>query len=382
MPAARHDLIIVGGGLAGGLAALALTRSRPQVDVVLVEPGAIGGNHLWSFFDSDVDAADAALVEPLIGHRWSGYDVCFPGHRRRLTHDYRTIESEALAAAVREALGPQRIVTARATDLSPTSVTLDDGETLLGHAVLDARGLSAAPIGLACGWQKFCGQMLNIPAGHGIERPIVMDALVDQSEGYRFIYCLPFSPTELFVEDTYYSDSPTLDRARLEQRIADYAAARSWSVSAVSRRESGVLPVVTGGSFDAFWSPSDEVARGGVRAGLFHPLTSYSLPDAVRFAGWLAREAPLDARLGPASRDFAAAHWRRGRFDRLLGRMLFSAADPPQRYKVLERFYRLPEPLIGRFYAGHSTLGDRLRILAGKPPVAVTRAIRAMMEKK
>ena len=381
MPAARHELIIVGGGLAGGLAALALWRSRPGIDLLLVEPGAIGGNHLWSFFDSDVSAADAALVEPLIGHRWSGYDVRFPGHRRRLAHDYRTIESEALAAAVHAALGAQRIVAARATAVRTDGVTLDSGETLVAAAVLDTRGLSAAPDGLACGWQKFYGQILTIPAGHGVERPIVMDALVDQADGYRCVYCLPFSPTQLFVEDTYYSDNPALDPVLLEQRIGDYAAARGWTVSAISRRESGVLPVVTGGSFDDFWRPGDAVARGGVRAGLFHPLTSYSLPDAVRFAGWLAREAPLDGRLGPASRAFAAAHWRRGRFDRLLGRMLFRAADPPQRYKVLERFYRLPEPLIGRFYAGQSTVSDRFRILAGKPPVAVTRAIGAMMEK-
>ena len=40
MPAARHDLIILGGGLAGGLAALALRQARPELDVALVEPGA------------------------------------------------------------------------------------------------------------------------------------------------------------------------------------------------------------------------------------------------------------------------------------------------------------------------------------------------------
>jgi lycopene beta-cyclase len=118
-----------------------------------------------------------------------------------------------------------------------------------------------------------------------------------------------------------------------------------------------------------------------VRAGLFHPLTSYSLPDAVRFAGWLAREAPLGETMGAATRRYARAHWQRGRFDRLLARMLFRAADPPQRYRILERFYRLPEALIGRFYAGRSTIGDRLRILAGKPPVSVRRAIAAMMER-
>ncbi len=59
--------------------------------------------------------------------------------------------------------------------------------------------------------------------------------------------------------------------------------------------------------------------------------------------------------------------------------MLFRAAEPAQRYRILERFYRLPEPLIGRFYAGQSTLLDRLRILLGKPPVPIGRAIKAMI---
>ena len=381
MPAARHDFIILGGGLAGGLAVLALRTARPDLDLLLVEPGPIGGNHLWSFFDSDVTPGDAPLVEPLIAHRWTGYDVRFPAHRRRLTQNYRTIESERLDLAVRAALPADRIIAARAIDAAPGSVTLDNGETLLAACVLDTRGLGAAPQGLACGWQKFCGQTLTIPAGHGLERPIVMDAAVDQTDGYRFVYCLPFSPTELFVEDTYYSDTSDLDPALIARRIADYASTQGWRVTGVARQENGVLPVVMGGDFDAFWPATDRLARGGVRAGLFHPLTSYSLPDAVRFAAWLARDAPLDARLGAATRARARRHWQAGRFDRLLARMLLRAADPPQRYRILERFYRLPEPLIGRFYAGQSTLADRARILAGKPPVAIGRAVAAMMEK-
>jgi lycopene beta-cyclase len=382
MPDQRHDLIILGGGLAGGLAALALRDARPDLDLMLVEPGPIGGNHLWSYFGSDVAPHDAALVEPLVGHRWPGYDVRFPAHRRRLAQPYRTIESEALDRAVRAALAPDRIRAARAVSVTTTSATLNDGSTLHARAVLDTRGLSAAPAGLACGWQKFVGQALSVPAGHGLDRPLVMDATVDQADGYRFVYCLPFSPTEVFVEDTYYSQVPDLDPTLLERRIADYAGGQGWKVAEVSRQESGVLPVVTGGDFDAFWPAGDRVARGGVRAGLFHPLTSYSLPDAVRFAAWLAREAPLDERLGDATRAFAKAHWQGGRFDRLLARMLFRAADPPERYRILERFYRLPEALIARFYAGRSTIGDRLRILAGKPPVPVLRAIAALREAK
>ena len=75
-----------------------------------------------------------------------------------------------------------------------------------------------------------------------------------------------------------------------------------------------------------------------------------------------------------------ADRWRAGRFGRLLNRMLFGAALPDERYRVLEHFYRLPQPVIERFYAGRLTVRDRLRILSGKPPVPVAAAIRALLE--
>jgi lycopene beta-cyclase len=113
---------------------------------------------------------------------------------------------------------------------------------------------------------------------------------------------------------------------------------------------------------------------------LFHPLTSYSLPDAVRSAIWLAEKAPLDHRLAAATRTRARRHWKRGAFYRLLSALLFRAAEPEKRYRVLERFYRLSGPLIGRFYAGESRLSDKLRILSGKPPVPLGRAIKVLKE--
>jgi len=58
--------------------------------------------------------------------------------------------------------------------------------------------------------------------------------------------------------------------------------------------------------------------------------------------------------------------------------MLFRAAEPEERYRILERFYRLSPSLIGRFYAGRSTMTDKARILTGKPPVPIVRAVRAI----
>jgi len=375
----RADLVIVGGGLAGGLCALALQRRRPEISILLVEPGErIGGNHLWSFFESDVERDHRWLTDPLIRHRWADYEVRFPAHARHLHEPYQTIESEALDEAVRAALPAEAIIRAGAKTVTPATVELDTGERIEGAAVLDARGGKAN--GLDLGWQKFVGQLLTVPAGHGLERPVVMDATVAQHDGYRFVYCLPFSPTEVFVEDTYYSDTPDIDPDLLRARIADYAAARGWQVSGRNREEEGALPVVIGGRFDRLWPTSDPVARAGARGGFFHPLTSYSLPDAVRFAVWLAEQAPLDGRLGPATRQRAKRHWKRGAFYRLLTALLYRAAEPDERYRVLERFYRLSGPLIGRFYAGNSTSYDKARVLSGKPPVPFFRALKVLKD--
>ncbi|MGZ8347579.1 MAG: lycopene beta-cyclase CrtY, partial [Allosphingosinicella sp.] len=221
------------------------------------------------------------------------------------------------------------------------------------------------------------GRDYRLAAPHGLDRPIVMDACVDQEQGYRFVYCLPFTEDRLLIEDTYYSTDAALDRAMIGRRIEDYVAQRGWRVAALEREEAGVLPVAMGGDFDAFWPAGDPVARIGVRGGFFHPTTGYSLPDAVRTAMLLVRQPDFSS-LATILRAEAKRLWKARGFYRLLDRMLFRAAAPHERYKVLEHFYRLDPALVARFYAGRSTLGDRLRILSGRPPVPVGRALKAI----
>lgn len=370
------DIAIVGGGLAGGLAALALHARRPDLDIRLIEAGAIGGNHVWSWFDSDIAPDHRAIIGALEHHHWDGYDVAFPQHRRTLNTGYNSTSGGALDRAVRAALSPDHIVVGQAVVLTPDRVTLADQRSVAARHVLDARGSGDLSV-LGCGWQKFLGQRLTVAGGHGLDRPIVMDATVDQLGGYRFVYCLPFDADTVFVEDTYYADTPEIDADALRKRIADYAAGRGWRIAAVAGEECGVLPVVKSGDFDRLWPADDAVARIGVRAGAFQATTGYSLPDAVRFAALVAdfADAPdLPQRLRAA----AATGWRRQRFYRMLDTMLFDAADPTERYRVLQRFYTLAPGLIERFYAGQSNYVDKLRILSGKPPVPLGRAVRAI----
>lgn len=364
--------------MAGGLIARALARRRPEIVVTLIEPGAmLGGNHVWSFFDDDVAAADRWLVEDLIVHRWPAYDVRFPAYARTIAHGYNSIESERFDAVLRAEPGID-VRRDRVSEVGADFVVLEGAGRIAG-AVIDARGAGDLSL-LEAGWQKFVGLTLRTAAPHGVERPMVMDASVEQRDGYRFLYVLPFGPNELFVEDTYYSDTPDLDRDTLRERILAYAAARGWAGVPGNRLETGVLPVIIGGDFEAYWASGGPSAKAGMRAGLCQPTTGYSLPDAVRLAVHIAAARDLSAQgLTALTHAHARAAWRARGFYRMLDTMLFKAALPDQRYRVLQHFYRLSPGLIGRFYAAHSTVRDRMRILAGKPPVPVLRAIRALL---
>ncbi len=372
------DVAILGGGLSGGLTALAIARLRPDLSLLLVEQGeTLGGNHVWSFFGSDVGVEGRELLAPMVCGAWPEYEVRFPAHQRVLKTAYYSITSEKFDAALRAALPEEAVLTGRRVlACSDDAATLSDGTRICARTVIDARGIRNLGH-MNGGWQKFLGQRLRLPQPHGLDRPIIMDATVEQIDGYRFVYCLPFSPTEVFVEDTYYSDSSTLDAEVLSSRIAAYAARQGWQGAEVIAEETGVLPVVSGGNLDAFWrSTGGNVARVGTRAGTFHPLTSYSVPDAVRSALEIAQHAGLDGeQLALLTRQHAETFWRQGKFYRMLTAMLFGAAAPIDRYKVLQRFYRLDKRLIERFYAGRSTLADKARILIGKPPVPLFSAI-------
>lgn len=383
MSSRRHDIAIAGGGLAGGLIALALTRARPDLSVVLVEEGEVlGGNHRWSWFESDLDAQGNALLATMRKTSWDGgYDVAFPGLVRHLSTPYVSLASADFDAALRREL-PAEVIRCRAAiaGLDAQGIHLASGEDIPARAVIDCRGFEPTTH-LNGGWQVFMGRHMRTPRPHGITRPLIMDARVEQVGGYRFVYVLPLGVDEVFIEDTYYADSPVLDRRVLGARIEAYCGSHRLE-GQVLGNETGVLPVITGGNFAA-WQAEGRipgVARAGTRALLCHPLTSYSLPQAIETALAVAADADLPGeQMAAMLESRAAAHWRRTGFYRMLGRMLFDAGEADSRYRVFRRFYGLSQPLVERFYAARSSLFDKARVLCGVPPVPVGEAIGAIL---
>ena len=360
------DYALVGGGLANGLLALAIRSRQPNARVAIIERGTSpGGNHTWCFHAGDVTAQMATWIDPLVAVRWDGYDVAFPAYARTLDSAYACVTSDKLAAALATS-GCELFLESTALVIGADHVLVrsKDGTVseLRARAVIDARGPDRADV-QATGWQKFVGQELELTAPHGLTRPMLMDAKVEQRDGFRFMYVLPLDPHRVLVEDTYFSNGTFLDATALRENIASYVAARGWSVAAIIREESGVLPLPLRCTPPVAHAP----LVAGYAGGWFHPVTGYSFPIAARLAELIASLAPEDI-AGKAVERHARAHAKQLEFGLRLNRMLFRWFAPEQRYRVLERFYRLPEASVRRFYALELTAWDRARILVGRPP--------------
>lgn len=369
--------------MSAGLIALALARKRPEARVAIIDSGdSFGGNHTWSSFASDLTDEGHLLAAPLIAHRWPENQIRFPEVSRHFDAGYQSATSERLHAALVKAIPADcRFLSAPVAAISPTGVTLADQRSFTADAVIDARGQKVSAH-LELGFQKFVGLEVEFEAPHGLAGPIIMDATVDQHDGYRFVYVLPFTPTTALIEDTYYADGPALDRAAIAARVHAYAKAQGWTIKQVLREEDGVLPIAIAGDIDAHLAAFPPgIAPVGMSAALFHPVTGYSFPDAVRLALHIATLPSLSgAAIDRATRRYAADRWHERGFYRLLNKMLFKVAEPHLRWKVLQRFYTLSPGLVARFYASHSTISDKIRILTGKPPVPFWKAVRVVIK--
>lgn len=385
---AEFDVIIVGGGLAGCLVALRLSEARPGIKLCIVESAPqLCGNHTWSFFETDLSGAQRDWIDPLLDHRWPGYEVRFPDSHHTLSTGYRSMTSDTLRAAVMQRLRPAVRLGTRVGAIGSDHAEVDGLGLLRAPCVIDARGGRPTP-GLAIAFQKFLGQEVRLAQPHGMRVPIVMDATVAQTDGYRFVYTLPLDATRLLIEDTYYSDGGELPSDALRARIAAYAADKGWDIADVVREEQGVLPIILAGDHDSLVTQPHSAPRVGLAAALVHPTTGYSLPDAMRVADLIAaRLSPGKALTSDDVRDvvhgYSRTIWEKRGYYRFLNRMLFQAAKPSERHRILARFYLLDQSLIERFYAAGILPSDKMRIflhMLMKPPIPISSALACLSE--
>ena len=249
-PASIVDVAIVGGGLAGGLIALALANKRPELRVRLFEQGAtLGGNHRWSWFETDLDDPAKVLLAPFRKAAWDGYMVGFPGYDRALETPYRSMASHDFDRALRREL-PAGVVQAgtEVVSLAHDHVQLADQTRIPARAVVDCRAATPSRH-LAGGWQVFMGRHLRTTHPHGIELPFIMDATVDQIdlERQQFQQILPQDQrggqARLISQRTQIEDgaAQTAERQAVHGHVQPHALAHlglpadAWPTPALAR---------------------------------------------------------------------------------------------------------------------------------------------------
>ncbi len=352
--------------------ALAFNYHQPSARVLLIEKSErLCGNHTWSFHATDVPAAARGWLASVSSKKWRAYAVKFPGFEKRVNLGYESFSSAALAEAINavEKSGNLEIITGKTVHgLTPTSIETDCGFSAEAKVVLDCRGAEKIS-NQQVGFQKFYGMEVELADRDWPDPlPTIMDATVEQTDGFRFFYVLPLTRRRVLIEDTFFSNSPTHDHQSSATDIEKYLFDRDLQNWTVRREESGCLPMPFGSSL----KPNGEFPlRGGFRGGWFHAATGYSFPLASRFADSVASASASD--ISAVVTSLAKQNQFQANFSRFLNRLLFQLVTPEKRFLIFQRFYRsLNEQTIRRFYSHEFTKFDAARLLIGSPPQGLT----------
>ena len=384
--AAKSDVLIVGGGLAGCLTALKFSAAKPDSPVVLVEEQkTLAGRQTWIFQGKDLSPESLEWLMPIVRKSWDEASVQFPRLKRTFEENsagkYHAVRSEDLHQAVLDKFGTDVILKSKVIRCTDSQAALENGKTLVGRTVLDARGFAQEARAKLNGFQKYISIDFRLENAHGLRSPILIDAICPQLDGYRFFTVIPWDDKHVTVKETYYSENPDLNFERIRLSIRSYADRLGWRAASTDREESGVMPIPMTSDYVAP-SATGEPLSIGTRGGYFHAMTGDVFLDAVRTAEFLAA---LVEPTTQTARDALMKHRRawlsRQRFYRLLNRWLFSAVEPSLRYQVIQHLFELPLDVVDRLCGGRSTWSDRIRILKSRPPIRLERAFRSLSEK-
>ncbi|MCS7075994.1 MAG: lycopene beta-cyclase CrtY [Bacteroidia bacterium] len=370
-----YGFIFIGGGLSSTLAAYTWLQLGYDKPILIIEQNDhLCGNHTWSFNQTDILIPAWNTLYPLIDASWKEYQVKFPKIERTVSIPYHTLFSNSLSAKIQFyanknpllhiLTGQKATILQRGSIQSNPVIITQDKKEYSAEWIIQSTGQNTIDSDTA--YQKFVGIEVSLKSDANLSNPIVMDATVPQKDGFRFMYILPFTPTNLLIEDTYYSLNSKLDVPTIITEIKNYAQNKNWQINTIDRQEKGVLPIPLSQKKPA--PITDKVLPLGMHANLFHVTTGYSLATNYNFI-WQIYPHLKDKHLHILWHKKLLEFYQSMRFYRVMNHFLFIAGKTNKRYRFLEVFYqRQKESEIARFYAGTNTLQDKIRIFSGKAP--------------
>ncbi|MGZ3691856.1 MAG: lycopene cyclase family protein, partial [Pseudobdellovibrio sp.] len=311
---------------------------------------------------------------------WSQHSVFFKNSRHISDNPYHSLAGINLENFLLKQLQPSQILLDAKSQIDSVNKKINLPEGSVGYDLLiDARG-AVYPASQIAGYQKFVGLEIDFSGAHGLKNPILIDAQVPQTDGFRFFYCLPLSETRMLIEDTRYSTVPQVNESEYIEQIKLYAERKFSNHFKIERTETGILPLTK--------SKTDLVSDRnlitvGTRAGLFHPVTGYSIPFAVKTSDFIAQQLQKNsAGISEAYYQFHSDIQKQLSLFFKLNFVMFSVASDEERIKLFEHCYTRPDFIVRRFYQGRMSIFEKFLFFIAKPPVSVSKLIKLWYNKR
>jgi len=373
------DLAIIGGGCAGLSLACALARKHVKQSVLVIEPRTDYDNdRSWCFWASDSeDALTSQALGPLpayfrreIHHRWPSWafgQIDQPVTIKQAPgSSYQYLRASDFYQVCRQAIEASATVDLQLGQTAQTIVPVaagweitTDKQVITARHVIDTRGPARVRADQATLQQVFLGAEieLDVPAEIDMRTAELMTDMRLVNGEFCFTYILPYSPTRLLVEVTFFARTIP-ERALLDAELAGVLERRGWAQARVVRQEYAVLPM----GLPAARVLPGQPPQAGTGGGALRASSGYGFLRIQRWANHCAQHYLATGQI--IGHPKAALWWRS--MDQLFLDVI--AANPSLAPEIFERMLKRTEPArFVRFMSDQAGTMDCVRIMGCLP---------------
>lgn len=307
----RQDLIVVGAGPAGLILAYALLDAGFSVCVVDPEPER-SWKHSLCFWSQELEGLSSLesfqyLFKSAIKKEWSSAEVKLSGHTRyTIESTYAKFDSERLQSnlknAIRDLGGSIVADSINSIENTETGSLVHGKQSYVARMVIVANGSNSGLLSYSDSnpaYQVAYGQRLRLPSDWSNLSERNAKTLDNEPAGFMdfqvpfglthqfsvppsFLYSLPLTSQEVFVEETVLATRDKVDWAMLKNRLE--LRKKELGIQQAIQLEEEYCTIEMGGGLPAF----GRTLAFGAAAGFVHPVTGFQVMRSIRTAPKLA----------------------------------------------------------------------------------------------